>query len=98
MMKVKLAIVAVLTGAVCALATVGVKADVIEQVLMKVNGEIFTKSDLETRQVATLRQMGQQADPKSNSDQELRKMLTDITPRLMVDVVDEMLLVQRGRD
>jgi peptidyl-prolyl cis-trans isomerase SurA len=74
-------------------------ADVIEQVLVKVNGEIFTKSDLEERQVQALRQMGQQLDPKSNpTDAQLRKMLDQVTPQLMVNVVDEMLLVQRGRE
>ena len=34
------------------------RAEVIEQVLVKVNGEIFTKSDLETRQVEALRAHG----------------------------------------
>jgi hypothetical protein len=38
-------------------------AEIIEQILVKVNGEIFTKTDLETRQVAALRQMGQDSDP-----------------------------------
>lgn len=79
------------------LATVPASAQrvVIEQILVKVNGEIFTKTDLEARQVAALRQMGQQADP---SDAQLRKMLQDLTPQLLVNVVDEMLLVQRGRE
>lgn len=74
-------------------------AEVIEQVLVKVNGEIFTKTDLEIRQVAALRQLGQQIDPKTDpSDAQLRKMLDDVTPQLIVGVVDEMLLVQRGRE
>src|SRR5262245_32422287 len=75
------------------------RAEIIEQVLVKVNGEIFTKTDLEGRQVAALRQMGQQIDPKSNvTDAQLRKMLNDATPQVMVNVIDEMLLVQRGRE
>src|SRR5262245_56491971 len=75
------------------------RADIIEQVLVKVNGEIFTKSDLEDRQVQALRQMGQQIDPKANlSDASLRKMLDEITPDLIVNVVDEILVVQRGRE
>jgi len=66
-----------------------VAADVIEQVLVKVNGEIFTKTDLEERQVQALRQMGQQLDPKSDpSDAQLRKMLDQVTPQLLVNVVD----------
>ena len=75
-------------------------AEVIEQILVKVNGEIFTKSDLEARQVAALRQqLGQQVDLKSDpSDAQLRKMLNDVTPDLIVSVVDEMLVVQRGKE
>jgi peptidyl-prolyl cis-trans isomerase SurA len=73
------------------------RAEIIEQVLVKVNGEIFTKSDLEQRQIAALRQMGQQVDAKT-SDEQLSKMLDNVTPQLLVNVVDEMLLVQRGRE
>jgi peptidyl-prolyl cis-trans isomerase SurA len=77
----------------------GVRADIIEQILVKVNGEIFTKTDLEQRQVAALRQKGQQFDPKNDpNDQQLRKALNEITPQLIVDAVDEMLIVQRGRE
>ena len=73
--------------------------EVIEQVLVKVNGDIFTKSDLESRQVDALRQMGQQIDPKANlGDAQLRRMLDQVTPQLMVNVVDELLLLQRGKD
>src|SRR5262245_48934164 len=83
----------------CLLAGAAARAEVIEQILVKVNGEIFTKTDLETRQVAALRQLGQQLDPKNNpSDAQLRKMLDDVTPQLLVNVVDEMLIVQRGRE
>src|ERR687891_587060 len=77
----------------------GVRADIIEQILVKVNGEIFTKTDLEQRQVAALRQKGQQFDPKNDpNDQQLRRALDEITPQLIVDAVDEMLIIQRGRE
>src|SRR6266702_2239343 len=76
-----------------------VRAEIIEQILVKVNGEIFTKSDLEQRQVAALRQKGQQFDPKNDpGNQQLRKALDEITPQIMVDAVDEMLIVQRGKE
>jgi peptidyl-prolyl cis-trans isomerase SurA len=43
--------------------------------------------------------MGQQVDLKANpSDAQLRQMLEQITPDLIVNVVDEMLVVQRGRE
>jgi parvulin-like peptidyl-prolyl isomerase len=75
------------------------RAEIFEQILVKVNGDIFTKSDLEQRQVAMLRQKGQQIDPKNDpKNEQLRKALDEITPQIMVDVVDEMLLAQRGKE
>jgi peptidyl-prolyl cis-trans isomerase SurA len=94
--RVGAALALVLSALALSAATAG---EVIEQVLVKVNGEIFTKTDLEERQVQALRQMGQQLDPKSDpSDAQLRKMLDQVTPQLLVNVIDEMLLVQRGRE
>src|ERR1700682_5423551 len=75
------------------------RAEIIEQILVKVNGEIFTKTDLEQRQVAALRQKGQQIDLKNDpNNAQLRKALDEITPQIMVDAVDEMLVVQRGKE
>ncbi len=89
---------AVLLLVACA-AGVGARAEIIEQILVKVNGEIFTKSDLEQRQVAMLRQKGQQLDLKSDrANEQLRKALDEITPQIMVDAVDEMVIVQRGKE
>jgi peptidyl-prolyl cis-trans isomerase SurA len=89
-------------GAIAALfsATSGVlRGEVIEQIIVKVNGEIMTKTDLENRQVQALRQMGQQIDQKTDpSDAQLRQMLDQVTPQLMVNAIDEMLIVQRGRE
>jgi len=92
---------AVLLSALLAVAlTIGVaRAEILEQILVKVNGEIFTKTDLEQLQVAALRQRGQQVDLKSDqSDEQLRKALNEITPQIMVDAVDQMLIVQRGKE
>ena len=59
------------------------RAEIIEQILVKVNGEIFTKTDLETRQVAALRQKGQQIDLQADqATPQLRKALNEITPQL----------------
>ena len=85
--------------ALLVLATAGLQAEIVEQILVKVNGEIFTKTDLEQRQVSTLRQKGQQIDLKSDpTNQQLRKALDDITPQILVDALDEMLMVQRGKE
>ena len=75
-----------------------VRGEIIEQIVVKVNGEIMTKTDLENRQVAALRQMGQQIDQKDLSDAQLKEMLDKVTPQLLVNAVDEMLLVQRGHE
>jgi peptidyl-prolyl cis-trans isomerase SurA len=69
------------------------KVEIIEQVLVKVNGEIITKTELENRQVAALRQRAQQL-----SDEELRKAIAAVTPDILVDAVDELLLLQRGKE
>src|SRR4030081_348158 len=80
-------------------AVVTPRGEIIEQILVKVNGEIFTKSDLEQRQIAALRQKGQTIDLKSDPNNvQLRKALDEVTPQIMVDAVDEMLLVQRGKE
>src|SRR3954468_10186280 len=75
------------------------RGEIIEQILVKVNGEIFTKSDLEQRQIAALRQKGQAIDLKSDpNNAQLRKALDEITPQIMVDAIDEMIIVQRGKE
>jgi len=75
------------------------RAEILEQILVKVNGEIFTKSDLEQRQIAALRQKGQAIDLKSDpNNAQLRKALDEVTPQIMVDAIDEMVIVQRGKE
>jgi peptidyl-prolyl cis-trans isomerase SurA len=76
------------------------RADVLEQVLVKVNGEIFTKTELEARQVQMLREkMQQKVDAEAlKNDVELKKALIEITPQILVDAIDEMLLVQLGKE
>lgn len=69
-------------------------AEIIEQVLVNVNGEIITKTELEQRQVQALRAKGlQPAD-----DDALKKAIEEITPEIIGNYVDELLLVQRGRE
>jgi peptidyl-prolyl cis-trans isomerase SurA len=84
-------------GVVLAVLPSALAAEVIEQILVKVNGEIFTKTDLEARQVAALRQRGLQSD-KNPGDEQLREALNMVTPQIMVDAVSEMLMVQRGKE
>jgi parvulin-like peptidyl-prolyl isomerase len=85
---------------VALLAGLPVSAEILEQVLVKVNGEIITKTELEERQVATLRQrLRQNVTPADLSrDEELKKALDEITPQIVVDTIDELLIMQRGRE
>ena len=49
---------AAISAAFVAMAAAAPAADIIEQILVKVNGEIITKTDLEQRQIAVIRQRG----------------------------------------
>lgn len=69
-------------------------AEIIQQVLVKVNGDIITSTELEKRQVLILRSRGIRPD----DDEALKKALAEITPDLMVEIVDEMILVSRAKE
>jgi peptidyl-prolyl cis-trans isomerase SurA len=71
-------------------------AEILEQIIVKVNGDIITKTDFEQRQVAALRARNIAAGT-AQSD-ELKKAIAEVTPELIVDAVDELLLVQRGHE
>jgi parvulin-like peptidyl-prolyl isomerase len=84
-------------GLLVLLAFAPVRAEIIEQVLVKVNGDILSKSEFEMRQVSALRQRPDLANANENSP-ELRKAVAEVTPTLILEAVDELLLVQRGRE
>src|ERR1044071_7553580 len=79
------------------LAIVPVRAEILEQVLVKVNGDIITKSEFELRQVAELRNRPELANVTPNSP-ELQRAISEVTPDLILSAVDELLLIQRGRE
>lgn len=66
---------------------------VIERILVKVNGDIITQTELENRQVTALRDRGYMP---TNED-ELREALVEVTPEVISRAVSELLLVQQGR-
>jgi peptidyl-prolyl cis-trans isomerase SurA len=96
----RVALGSVLTLALAAAASLPLRAEIIEQVLVKVNGEIFTKSDLEQRQVAALRAaQNRNIRPEdAKGDEALRKMLNEVTPQVLGEAIDELLLLQRGKE
>jgi peptidyl-prolyl cis-trans isomerase SurA len=72
-------------------------AEIIEQVLVNVNGDILTKTELEQRQIAVLRNRPELANVTPESP-ELKRAIGEVTPQLILDAVDELLLIQRGRE
>jgi parvulin-like peptidyl-prolyl isomerase len=70
---------------------------IIEQVLVNVNGDILTKTEFEQRQIAVLRTRPELGNVTPES-LELKKAISEVTPQLILDAVDELLLIQRGRE
>ena len=67
---------------------------------MKVNGDIITKTELEAaadRRAPRAHQRGVDADAMKN-DETLKKMIAEVTPEILVDAIDEMLLLQLGKE
>ena len=95
------AVAVTLAAAVAASAVAPLAAQsqqqVIEQVLVKVNGDILTKSDLEERQIVALRQRNLNPELLKN-DEQLKKVIAEVTPQILVAAIDEMLLTQLGRE
>lgn len=77
--------------------TMSVRAEIIEQVLVKVNGEIVTLSDWEKRQFAALRGRQDLAKLQPNDPLFIRAV-TEVTPALILSTVDELLWLQRARE
>jgi len=71
--------------------------EVIEQVLVRVNGEIITKTDFEQRQVGVLRQRPELASA-SATNEDVKRAIEEVTPDLILSAVDELLFVQRGKE
>jgi peptidyl-prolyl cis-trans isomerase SurA len=88
------------TVALVAALSISVHAQIIERVLVKVNGDILTQTELEERQTAAIRaRMGTDFKPEMvNDNAELKKAVDEVTPQLLVDAIDELLLLQMGKE
>ncbi len=67
---------------------------ILERIVVKVNGDMITQTDLEKGQVDAIRQGGLRA----TTEAELRAALMEVTPRVISAAVDELLIVQQGRE
>jgi peptidyl-prolyl cis-trans isomerase SurA len=83
-----------LSSPVATMAQAPSKGVIVERVIVRVNGEIFTQTELTQRQVETL----QDKNLGALTEQRLKQELEAITPQILVAVVDDLLLVQRGRE
>jgi len=68
------------------------KSTILERVLVRVNGEIFTQKQLEQERTDALEQRNVDATKVTVA------MVTEMTPDILVKAVDDLLLVQRGRE
>jgi parvulin-like peptidyl-prolyl isomerase len=93
MLKRSTLLIVLLTAA----AVMPLAAEIIEQVLVNVNGDILTKTEFEQRQVTILRNRPELANVTPDSPA-LRKAVAEVTPGLILEAVDELLLIQRGRE
>ena len=69
-------------------------AAVFERILVKINGDLITQTDLEQAQINALRT--RPLPPQTDAD--LQRALQEITPDVLVSAVDQKLMVQRGRE
>lgn len=108
--SMKRIIAGILVAVVSATGTVAAQAQapapspgrsvVLQRVLVKVNGAVFTKTELEEMQIAELQQRNQRALSQLDlqNDASLRTALVEITPGILAGVVDNLILIQRGRE
>lgn len=89
-LRIALALAAVLMA-----APLAGTAEVIERVLVKVNGDIITKTELEQRQIDALRRSNPEA---LQSEAALKRALAEVTPRVLVEAIDNLLMLQLGRE
>jgi parvulin-like peptidyl-prolyl isomerase len=80
-----------------ALAAVPLRAEIIEQILVKVNGEIITLTDFERRQMGVLRERPELAKLPAGSPQ-LAQAVAEVTPVLILDAIDDLLMLQRAKE
>jgi len=67
------------------------RGEIIERVIVKVNGDVVTQSEFEARQVAAVQQARIPAD-------QIEKFLRENNAHILQEAVDDLLLVQRAAD
>jgi peptidyl-prolyl cis-trans isomerase SurA len=89
------------TGVLLAALAVPMQAQILERVLVKVNGDIITQTELEEKQTAAVRARiggGELKPDIATNTEELKKAMDEVTPQLLVEAIDELLLLQMGKE
>jgi peptidyl-prolyl cis-trans isomerase SurA len=88
------------SAADAAVAATPARGQIIQRILVKVNGEILTQTDLEELQIAALQERNRQvSNPQDlRNDATLRALLVEMTPKILMDAIDELILLQRARE
>jgi len=99
MNKVRMSCAAVLLAA-CSVVVAGAQQSaILERIIVKVNGEILTQTQLEDLQIDVLKDQNKQVENrKALSNEDVRKALVEITPAILVEEVDKLLMLQRARE
>jgi parvulin-like peptidyl-prolyl isomerase len=73
---------------------------ILQRILVKVNGEIFTQTDLEELQINELQKRNRDVSKPEElqSNAALRALLVEITPKILETAIDELMLLQRARE
>jgi peptidyl-prolyl cis-trans isomerase SurA len=77
-----------------------VRGQILERVLVKVNGDILTQTELEERQTEAIRsRIGSDLKPEvASNTAELKKAIDEVTPQILVNAIDEILMLQMGKE
>src|SRR5437762_9521545 len=67
------------------------RGEIIERVIVKVNGDVVTQSEFEARQIAAVQQARVTPD-------QVEKYLRENNARILQDAIDDLLVVQRAAD
>ena len=67
---------------------------ILQRVLVKVNGDMITQTDLEEGTFDAIRR----SSVRPTTEAELRQAIIDVTPQVISTTVDELLLIQQGQE
>ena len=85
----------VVLGATAAATQDQRSSQIVQKIIVKVNGEILTQTELEQRQIEAVRAL---PNVSQITQAMLPQVVNDVTPEVLVKAVDDLLLVQRGKE